>query len=83
MTQHDMMAKISDLGLTVSVKDGEIRINHKGGKEETAYYTTDRDYAVATAQAMIRPGGTPEDIRTERQAEYDEQWPSLPEMPLP
>lgn len=54
MTQHDMMQRIRDLGMTVSVKDGEIRVNYKGGKEETAYYTNDRDDAVVTAQSMAR-----------------------------
>lgn len=52
MTQTEMIKRINDLGLTARVKDGEIRVNFKNGKEETAYYTTDRQDAVDTAAAM-------------------------------
>ncbi len=54
MTQHEMIKSVRDLGMTCSVRDGEIRVNFKDGKEETAYYTNDREDAVTTAQMMIR-----------------------------
>ena len=52
MTQKQMKAQINALGLTVREKDGEIRVNYRDGKEETAYYTNDRKDAVDTATAM-------------------------------
>lgn len=52
LTQKAMMAAIRELGMTVSVRDGEIRVNHKGYSEATAYYTDDRQDAVDTARAM-------------------------------
>lgn len=43
---------IRGLGLTVTKRDGEFRVNYPNGKEETAYYTTDAEDAINTARAM-------------------------------
>jgi hypothetical protein len=39
-------------GFTIRHRDGEYRVNLIDGKEETAYYTDDRDDAVATGIYM-------------------------------
>ena len=41
------------LGLTLKVTDfEEYRVNYRGGKEATAYYTNDFEDAVGTGKAM-------------------------------
>tara|TARA_B100001146_G_C16190331_1_gene438796 strand:+ start:751 stop:1353 length:603 start_codon:yes stop_codon:yes gene_type:complete len=40
------------LGITIKKVDGEYVVNHKGGKEETAYYTNDLSDAVGTGKLM-------------------------------
>jgi hypothetical protein len=52
MNTAQTMAAIRALGLAVVRHDGEWRINHRGGSEDTAYYTTDNDDALGTAQLM-------------------------------
>jgi hypothetical protein len=54
MTKQQMIDAVRALGCSVQVLDGEIRVNLRGGSESTAYYTNDRDDAVATAKAMAR-----------------------------
>lgn len=51
---RELKAAIRALGLTCRFLSttGEFRINYTGGKEATAYYTEDRDDALATAQQM-------------------------------
>lgn len=53
MTQKEMERQIRALGLTVRVADGEIRVQrlHDPG---SAYFTTDREDAVATARLMAK-----------------------------
>lgn len=45
-------SKIMDLGMTLARKDGEFRVNWRGGTESTAYYTNDLADALATAECM-------------------------------
>jgi hypothetical protein len=62
ITQKQLFAQVRALGLTIRCCDGEYRITHTLGRwrdaawrahqENTAYYTTDRDDALATARAM-------------------------------
>jgi hypothetical protein len=52
MNTTQTMAAIRALGLAVARHDGEWRINHRGGSEDTAYYTTDNDDALGTARLM-------------------------------
>jgi hypothetical protein len=52
MTSEQVKQAIRALGLAVTKLDGEWRINYRGGKEATAYYTADNDDAVGTAKAM-------------------------------
>jgi hypothetical protein len=40
-------------GMVLRKTDGEYRVNFRGGKEATAYYTTDIDDAVATGIKMM------------------------------
>jgi len=47
-----MLDTIRAMGMSVRVKDGEIRVNYKNGDESTAYYTNDRQDAVDTACIM-------------------------------
>lgn len=51
-SQVYMLDTIRAMGMSVRVKDGEIRVNYKNGDESTAYYTNDRQDAVDTACIM-------------------------------
>ncbi len=42
--------------ITLTHRDGEYRVNFKGGKESTAYYTNDLEDAIQTGRAMSREG---------------------------
>jgi len=48
MTSKQVEQAIRALGLAVTRVDGKWRINYRGGKEATAYYTTDDDDAAMT-----------------------------------
>jgi hypothetical protein len=52
MTSKEVEQAIRALGLAVTKLDGKWRINYRGGKEATAYYTTDDD-AMGMATAMV------------------------------
>lgn len=54
MTLKQLKAAMKQLGCTVRYRDGEYRVNQKSGTEATAYYTDDREDALATAQAIVR-----------------------------
>lgn len=59
MTRDDVREACRALGLTCRMRDGEYRINFRaldGGREATAYYTSDADDAIATAHAMAARG---------------------------
>ena len=43
------------VSIAVSLKDGEYRVNFRGGSEATAYYTNDAKDAIYTAWAMVYP----------------------------
>jgi hypothetical protein len=53
MTSKETEQAIRALGLAVTKVDGKWRINYRGGKEATAYYTTDDDDAMGMATAMV------------------------------
>jgi len=53
MTQRETMKQIRDLGLTVSSKNDEWRVNYKNGTEDTAYYCEDKKDALDTAKFMV------------------------------
>lgn len=40
-------------GIILTRRDGEYRVNYRGGKEATAYYTTDVEDAYHTGLAMV------------------------------
>jgi hypothetical protein len=48
----DVKTTLASIEMTISCKKGEYRVNFKGGKEETAYYTNDIVDAMNTARAM-------------------------------
>ena len=52
MTSKEVEQAIRALGLAVTRDDGKWRINYRGGKEATPYYTTDDDDALGMARAM-------------------------------
>lgn len=54
MTQAKMIADIRALGLTVSVREGEIRVAHPKAPASAGYYTNDRHDALATAEQMAK-----------------------------
>jgi hypothetical protein len=54
LTRDELRAHIRGLGMSVIEYQGEIRVNFKGGRESTAYYTNDRADALATARDMMR-----------------------------
>lgn len=54
MTLKNLTEKCRAMGLTCRKRDGEYRINYKGGSEETAYYTDDMGDALDTAVCMHR-----------------------------
>jgi hypothetical protein len=43
---------LTPLGVVITAQDGEYRVNFKGGKEDTAYYTDDISDAVGTGKMM-------------------------------
>lgn len=51
--------------VTIAKLNGEYRVNYKGGREDTAYYTNDREDAEATADLMreaLRSSNTEEAV---------------------
>ncbi|HTD44697.1 MAG TPA: hypothetical protein VK687_10970 [Bryobacteraceae bacterium] len=52
MTSKEVEQAIRALGLAVTRVDGKWRINYRGGKEATAYYTTDDDDALGMASLV-------------------------------
>lgn len=49
-------AALAKRGVTLTVRDGEYRVNFVGGKEDSAYYTTDLNDALSTGRAMAARG---------------------------
>lgn len=56
LAKNDLHASsiAGDHGMTIVRKGGEYRVNFRGGKEATAYYTNDRQDAVNTAIDMSK-----------------------------
>ena len=52
MSMSDAKKIIASCGCVLSKEGSEYRVNLKGGREETAYYTDDLQDAVGTAIAM-------------------------------
>ena len=59
MTIKEAKAILKPLGMTLRKRDGEYRVNFRGGSEPTAYFTDCLIDAVETAQAIAR-GSTQE-----------------------
>lgn len=59
MTNTEARKQIKALGgnIVATIRDGEFRVNYRGGNEVTAYYTTDAQDAVDTARAMLADEG--------------------------
>ncbi len=51
--------KLRQVGMTLTRKDGEYRVNIAGGKEATAYYTDDIEDALNTGLAIAKHGSIP------------------------
>ena len=54
LTLAQAKAELRPLGLVIISQDGEYRVNFRRGDEESAYYTTDLDDAVATGKDMAK-----------------------------
>lgn len=54
MTKTQAVDAIKGMGLSARLRDGEIRVNFAGGVEDTAYYTTDAEDAVGSAELMAK-----------------------------
>lgn len=55
MTMKQAAAAVRSLGFVLTKRDGEYRLNKRGGCEATAYYTEDLEDAVSTAQNWNGP----------------------------
>lgn len=53
LTIKELREALKTLGCTLQIRDGEYRVNIKGGSEATAYYTDDREDALDTARFMV------------------------------
>jgi thioredoxin reductase (NADPH) len=56
MTLAEAKAQLAPLGIVLSKKDEEYRVNFRGGGESTAYYTNDIEDAVMTGKQMAKEG---------------------------
>lgn len=56
MTLAQAKAKLRQIGVVLKKVDDEYIVNFKGGREATAYYTSDLDDAVSTGEAMVAKG---------------------------
>ena len=54
MTLADVKHELQGLGVVISKKDGEYRVNRRGAGEGPAYYTDDLTDAVMTGRSMRR-----------------------------
>jgi len=54
MTLAEAKKACSEIGCVLTKRDGEYRVNFRGGNEATAYYTNDLRDAVLTAAQMAR-----------------------------
>lgn len=52
MTNKELKAKLSAVGVSVKYDEGEYRVCVRGGSEATAYYTNDKEDAYHTGLAM-------------------------------
>lgn len=60
MTIKQAREKLSEVGITLSKRSGEFRVNLVGGTESTAYYTDGIDDAVGTGLYMANGMGVTE-----------------------
>ena len=54
LTNAQVKTQLAPHGIVFTKKDGEFRVNFRGGDEATAYHTTDIDDALATGLAMAK-----------------------------
>lgn len=57
-TLKEAKKELNAIGMSISKRDGEYRVNYKGGKESTAYYTNDLGDAVSTGVEMSADAAT-------------------------
>jgi hypothetical protein len=67
--------ELAPLGLEVTFdkETEEYRVNFKGGKEGTAYYTNDVDDAIGTGKAMAKEGDRSKKKESKKKKEDDDQ----------
>lgn len=54
LTIRNAKKVMAEINVVLIHNDGEYRVNFKGGKEATAYYTNDLSDAVGTGFAMVK-----------------------------
>lgn len=54
LTQANVSTTLRNLGIVIRKRDGEYRVNFKGGSEATAYYTDDIQDALDTGKMMAQ-----------------------------
>jgi hypothetical protein len=54
---HEATRYLSGIGVSLTHREGEYRVNFKGGTEDTAYYTNDLKDAVGTGIEMVKRKG--------------------------
>lgn len=56
LTLRDAKRELAEHGIAISKGDDDYRVNFRGGREATAYYTNDIDDAVTTGIRMAAEG---------------------------
>ena len=55
LKMKEVKKELSEIGISIKFTEyEEYRVNFIGGREATAYYTTDLDDAIATGKAMVK-----------------------------
>ncbi|MBT1160165.1 hypothetical protein J1C56_32050 [Aminobacter anthyllidis] len=66
MKFHDVREQLRTVGVLISKRGCEIRINHFGGTPETAFFTSSLDEALAAGLSMARPKHLPKQWCSQR-----------------
>ncbi len=71
LTLKGVKVALAELGISVNKREGEYKVNFKGGAEPTAYYTSDLNDALRTGRCMaderdrgaVQPFGISSELR--------------------
>jgi len=76
----ESVSLLSSMGISLTKSDGEYRVNFKGGKEETAYYTNDILDAINTGKAMLKQKKQSETILGKMINKYAQNFDNIDDM---